>query len=262
MSLYLVREGVVRMSRGFRTIPFLAVLLFCFASSAGALPGPVYSGPGSVPVVALTFDDGPHQFTTPRLIEILEELSVKGTFFIVGTQAVQFPGIVEDLASRGHTVANHSWSHRNITQLDHETLFQELIYCSQAIEAITGIRPRFFRPPGGKWDGQALAVVQELGLTTVLWDVSGRDMVQRSPGRIAASVVKAARPGSIILLHGGMEWTMEALPVIVEGLRARGFLLVSLDQMFPFAGAARVPLRNFLAEATSPPAVHPVKVVP
>ena len=250
------------MSREFRTIPFLAVLLFCFASSAWALPGPVYSGPGSVPVVALTFDDGPHQFTTPRLIEILEELSVKGTFFIVGTQAVQFPGIVEDLASRGHTVANHSWSHRNITQLDHETLFQELIYCSQAIEAITGIRPRFFRPPGGKWDGQALAVVQELGLTTVLWDVTGRDMVQRSPRQMAASVVKAAVPGSIILLHGGMEWTMEALPVIVEGLRARGFLLVSLDQMFPFAGAARVPLRNPLAEATSPPAVHPVKVVP
>jgi peptidoglycan/xylan/chitin deacetylase (PgdA/CDA1 family) len=243
------------MSRGFRIIPFLAVLLFCFASDAGALPGPVYSGPGSVPAVALTFDDGPHQFTTPRLIEILDELSVKGTFFIVGTQAVKFPDILEDLVSRGHTVANHSWSHRNITQLDHETLFEEIVYCSQAIEAITGVRPRFFRPPGGKWDSQALAVVQELGLTTVLWDVSGRDMVRRSPDGIAASVVKAARPGSVILLHGGMEWTMEALPLIVKGLREKGFLLASLDQMFPFAGVAKVPLRNALA-------VHPEKVLP
>lgn len=250
------------MSLRSRITLLLAVLLFCFTSGVEADPGPVYSGPKGVPVVALTFDDGPHQFTTPRLITLLDELSVKGTFFIVGTQAVQFPGILEDLASRGHTVANHSWSHRNITQLDRGALLEELAFCSQAIETITGVRPRFFRPPGGKWDRQSLATVQELGLTTVLWDVTGRDMVQRSPRQMAASVVKAAVPGSIILLHGGMEWTMEALPLIVEGLRARGFLLVSLDQMFPSAREAAVPLRNVPVERASPPPVRPVKVVP
>ncbi len=250
------------MSLRSRITLLLAVLLFCFTSGVEADPGPVYSGPKGVPVVALTFDDGPHQFTTPRLITLLDELSVRGTFFIVGTQAVQFPGILEDLASRGHTVANHSWSHRNITQLDRGALLEELAFCSQAIETITGVRPRFFRPPGGKWDRQSLATVQELGLTTVLWDVTGRDIVQRSPRQMAASVVKAAVPGSIILLHGGMEWTMEALPLIVEGLRARGFLLVSLDQMFPSAREAAVPLRNVPVERASPPPVRPVKVVP
>ena len=250
------------MSLPSRLTPFLAALLLCFTSGLEADPGPIYSGPKGVPVVALTFDDGPRQFTTPRLIALLDELSVRGTFFIVGAQAVQFPGILEDLVSKGHTVANHSWSHRNITQLDRETLLEELTFCSQAIETITGVRPRFFRPPGGKWDRRSLAVVQELGLTTVLWDVTGRDMVQRAPRQMAASVVKAAGPGSIILLHGGMEWTMEALPMIVEGLRARGFHLVSLDQMIPSAKEAAVPLRNVPVEWTSPPPVRPVMVVP
>jgi peptidoglycan/xylan/chitin deacetylase (PgdA/CDA1 family) len=239
----------------------LAAAIIFSAPSAGTGHGPIYNGPRSVPVVALTFDDGPHQFTTPRLIELLDRLSVKGTFFIVGSQAVQFPRILSEIVARGHSVANHSWSHRDITLLDSEDLFKELAYCSQAVEAIIGVRPRFFRPPGGRWDSSSLTAAHELGLTTILWDVSGRDLVQRAPQRIAASVIRAARPGSVVLLHGGLEWTMEALPLIVEGLRAKGFIFASLDQMLPFAPEAKVPLREIFAEVARSSVVHPVKVV-
>lgn len=240
----------------------LAAVIFFSTPSAGAGHGPVYHGPRSVPVVALTFDDGPHQFTTPRLIELLDRLSVKGTFFIVGSQAVQFPQILSEIVARGHSVANHSWSHRNITLLNSEDLFKELAYCSQAVEAITGMRPRFFRPPGGRWDSSSLIAAHELGLTTVLWDVSGRDMVQRAPLQIAASVIRAVRPGSVVLLHGGLEWTIEALPLIVEGLRAKGFIFASLDQMLPFAPEAKVPLRETSPGVARSSVVHPIKVVP
>ena len=155
-------------------------------------------------------------------------------------------------------MANHSWSHRNITQLDRETLLEELTFCSQAIETITGVRPRFFRPPGGKWDRPSLATVQELGLTTVLWDVTGRDMVQRSPRQMAASVVKAAGPGHHTL-HG------DGGPLMALPHRGRaegeGVPPGLLDQMF-LAKEAAVPLRNVPVERASPPPVRPVKVVP
>ena len=226
------------------SLSILAIAVFSISEANVAAAALHYSGPQSVPAVALTFDDGPHPFGTEALLDIMDDLGIKGSFFIVGKQAVQFPGILAEIAARGHSVANHTWSHRNITLLSKDELFDEIAFCSQAIEAITGSRPRFFRPPGGRWDKVALSVVEELGLSTILWDVNGRDMTVRTPGQIAATVINSAKPGSVILLHGGLGRTMEAIPLIVEGLRKKGFYFVALDQMFHFTPAAREPLRG------------------
>ncbi len=227
----------------------LAIAVFTGSSTGTASAALHYSGPKNLPAVALTFDDGPHAFATETLLDILDDLGVKGSFFIVGKQAVQFPGLLAEIAARGHSVANHTWSHKNITLVSREELFDEIAYCSQAIEAITGSRPRFFRPPGGRWDKAALSGVEELGLSTILWDVNGRDMTDRTSAQIAASVIKYAAPGSVILLHGGLGRTMDAIPLIVEGLRKKGYFFVTLDQMFHFTPAAREPLRRPLAAA-------------
>jgi len=209
---------------------------------AKAAPNPVISGPAGVPVVALTFDDGPHQRETPMLLDILEKHNVRATFFIVGTRAVDHPDILGEIVAMGHGVANHSWSHRNMPLLDRQAMYQEIAFCSQAIEAVTGVRPKFFRPPGGNWNSALLETAYDLGLSLVLWSVNAYDTRTISAEEIASLVIRRAVPGSIILMHGGMENTMLAIPAIIDGLRNKGFLFATLDQMFRFAPRARTPL--------------------
>jgi peptidoglycan-N-acetylglucosamine deacetylase len=126
--------------------------------------------------------------------------------------------------------------------LDRQAMYQEIAFCSQAIEAVTGIRPKFFRPPGGNWNSALLDVASDLGLSLVLWSLNAYDTRTISAEEIAALVIRRAGPGSIILMHGGMENTMLAIPAIIEGLRAKGLLFATLDQMFRFTPTARSPL--------------------
>ncbi|HDQ93159.1 MAG TPA: polysaccharide deacetylase family protein, partial [Synergistetes bacterium] len=224
-----------------RVCVFALVVAFLIPRPAGATPNPIASGPTGVPVVALTFDDGPHERETPILLDILEKHGVRATFFIVGTRAVDHPDILNEIVAMGHGVANHSWSHRNMPLLERQAMYQEIAFCSQAIEAITGIRPKFFRPPGGNWDSALLEVASDLGLPLVLWSLNAYDTRTKSAEEIAALVIRRAGPGSIILMHGGMENTMLAIPAIIEGLRAKGLLFATLDQMFRFAPTAMSP---------------------
>jgi peptidoglycan-N-acetylglucosamine deacetylase len=91
-----------------RAFVFALLVIVSIPGSAGANPNPIASGPAGVPVVALTFDDGPHQRETPLLLDILEKHGVRATFFIVGTRAVDHPDILNEIVAMGHGVANHS----------------------------------------------------------------------------------------------------------------------------------------------------------
>lgn len=219
------------------------IMILATARSADCSIMPIASGSSSTPVVALTFDDGPHAWKTPEILKILEELDVRATFFIVGIQAVQFPEILADIVAGGHGVANHTWSHRNMPLLRPDQIFDEIAFCSQAIEAITGIRPRFFRPPGGNWNEAVVSAATELGLLTVMWSVNAYDTTAKNPEEVASSVIRNSGPGTVILMHGGMDNTIAALPVIVAGLREKRLLFATLDQMFRFAPEAEIPLR-------------------
>ena len=220
------------------------IMILASAQNSDCSIMPIASGPCSAPVVALTFDDGPHAWKTPELLEILKDLDVRATFFIVGRQAVQFPELLSEIVARGHGVANHSWSHRNMPLLSPDQIFDEIVFCSQAVEAITGIRPRFFRPPGGNWNEAVISAAGELGLATVLWNVNAYDTTAKKPEEVASSVIRNSGPGAIILMHGGMGNTIAALHLIVAGLREKRLLFATLDQMFRFIPEARIPLRT------------------
>ena len=230
-----------------RTLPGLlagALFLALSVRGTGAESITVASGPASVPVAALTFDDGPHPYKTRELLDILDDLGVRGTFFIVGRQAVRNPELLAEIVRRGHGVANHSWSHKNMSLLDVDEIFDEIAFCSQAVEAITGIRPRFFRPPGGNWNSGVIGTATDLGLVTILWNVNAYDTTAKNPMETALLVIRKSGPGSIILMHGGMDNTIAALPMIVTGLREKGLLFSTLDQMFRFVPEAKIPLRK------------------
>jgi len=194
---------------------------------------PITSGPTFAKVMALTFDDGPHPFHTPQLLDLLDSFQIKATFFVVGIKAAENPFILKNIVKRGHVLGNHSWSHPNLSQLEEKEIEEQMRFCNQAIEAITGTSPRFFRPPGGNWDNRILDIANKLGLQIVLWTINGYDAGSDSysPQALAKIVIRRATPGAIVLLHDGGNFTLATLPLIINTLRKEGYSFVTLEQM-------------------------------
>src|SRR6266851_79576 len=189
--------------------------------------------------VALTFDDGPSP-ETERILNVLAEYNVSATFFMVGREVESFPGIARRVLAEGHEVGNHSYSHPSyLFQRSSETRAQ--VKRAQDIIAETiGVTPILARPPYGVRTPAYFGATRALGLHTVQWDVCGFDWKRISPTQIADKVLRKARPGSIVLLHDGdsagkqgRKNTVEALPLIIKGLRERQLPIAPLSQLLP-----------------------------
>ena len=187
--------------------------------------------------VALTFDDGPSP-DTAGILNVLAEHRVNATFFMVGRAVESFPGIAQRVLAEGHEVGNHSYSHPlYLFQRGSETRDQ-VERAQDVIAETVGVRPILARPPFGVRTPAYFGATRALGLLTVQWDVAGFDWKTRSGKRIARDVLRKARAGSIILLHDGdsegkqdRRETVAALPLIIEGLRARGLRIAPLSQL-------------------------------
>jgi peptidoglycan-N-acetylglucosamine deacetylase len=183
--------------------------------------------------VALTFDDGPGPYT-PQVLAELQALHVHATFFVIGRNVKQSPDAVRALRAAGMVVGNHTWSHPNLTKLSLASQRAQMRRTQNLLEATIGQRPRFFRPPAWAWNRTTARAVAEEGMVGVLFSVDTRDWSK--PG-VTAIVRQAltAHAGQIIALHdagGDREQTVQALPLIVKGLRARGLEPVTLDELF------------------------------
>ncbi|HXG43027.1 MAG TPA: polysaccharide deacetylase family protein [Dehalococcoidia bacterium] len=202
----------------------------------------VVHGPRDRPVVALTFDDGPNGEWTLAVAGLLEERGVRGTFFVVGENVDADPRTLRQLVERGHLVGNHSYHHRKRDALL-DPSYAEVARAEAAIHRAAGVCPALFRPPNGFHTPWQLRAVARHGLVAVTWDVQPSDWKGPPPQELARRVVEAARPGSIVLLHDGLDTRqgvdrsrlLAALPAIVDGLLARGFRLVRLDELLGVA---------------------------
>lgn len=192
-------------------------------------------------VVALTFDDGPHPVYTPKILDILQRYNVKATFFLIGKQVEQFPEIARQIVSEGHEIGNHTYSHpNNLPKENWDEVRSEIEKCSTAIERVTGIRPKFFRPPRGFLNYRVLTLAQLEGYTIVLWTVSADHKDAPTPQAMAKRVLKLVHPCAIILMHDGRvssRWKdVKALPLIIEGLRKQGYEFVTISELFKLYG--------------------------
>jgi peptidoglycan/xylan/chitin deacetylase (PgdA/CDA1 family) len=151
----------------------------------------------STPVVALTFDDGPHPEFTPRVARLLDRFGVRATFFVLGEAAAKHPGLVAELANSGHAIGNHSWSHPNFPMLTSRERRQQLRACHRAT-APHG--RRLFRPPWGKFDLATALDALWLRYRVVGWNVDVGDWWDHDSERMA-DLLARARPGDIVLLH-------------------------------------------------------------
>ncbi|MFY4775056.1 polysaccharide deacetylase family protein [Metabacillus sp. RGM 3146] len=187
--------------------------------------------------ICLTFDDGPSAYTTD-ILDILKKYEIRATFFIVGSAAEKFPDIVRRIHAEGHVIGNHTWSHPNITHLSNEELQQEIHSTSDQIKEIINISPDLFRPPFGEINHHASAEIKEMGMTTVLYNVSSRDWVQdMDSNSLYWHVILMLKRHNIILLHDGDQFgsgprdnTVSALPSIIEYLLENDYSFVTVPE--------------------------------
>ncbi|MER8234295.1 polysaccharide deacetylase family protein [Streptomyces sp. NPDC101490] len=184
-----------------------------------------------VKCIALTFDAGPGK-DTPRLLDVLKEEKVPATFFLLGSKHVdRYPKVVKRIADEGHEVANHTWTHRILTDLDASEIREELSRTQDAVEKITGRKPTLMRPPQGRTDDTVSEVSKELGLAQILWSITAKDYSTNDSALIRQRVLEQAHGDGIILLHDIYDGTVPAVPSIIDELKRRGFTFVTVSEL-------------------------------
>lgn len=181
--------------------------------------------------VALTFDDGPNTTSTVRLLELLERESIEATFFLLGQMVTNNPHIAKRIAEQGHEVANHSYSHPDLTQRTTDEVKSEVTKTDEAIFLATGVLPKTFRPPYGAVNRD---VISKVGLPIIQWDVDSLDWKFKNPEIISKKVIAQAQEGSIILLHDIHESSVEAVPKIIQGLKNEGYEFVTVSELLNY----------------------------
>ena len=178
--------------------------------------------------VALTFDDGPHPYYTEQLLDGLKERGVKATFFVTGEHAKLHPDVIQRMYEEGHLIGNHTYSHIQLRKNNQEAFREELIRTNEVIGEITGGEVLYVRPPYGSWDK---SFEKELNMIPVLWTIDPLDWCSHDASCVADKVLKKVKENDIILLHDCYDTTIEAAFQIVDELKEKGYLFVTVEEL-------------------------------
>jgi peptidoglycan/xylan/chitin deacetylase (PgdA/CDA1 family) len=183
--------------------------------------------------IALTFDDGPGPYT-PAVLSVLERMHVPATFFVIGKMLRYFSAAAVREIQDGDVIGDHTETHPLLATLSAHDQYEELSEQIARVELLGGRRPTLFRPPYGSFNANTMRELSRLHLLMVLWSVDTDDYRQPGVSVIVGRALAGAHPGAIILMHdagGAREQTIAALPLVIRGLRARGFRLVTVPQL-------------------------------
>lgn len=192
-------------------------------------------GPGARPLadprgyVALTYDDGPSEALTPRLLDTLAAYEAPATFFVQGDHTAEHPEIVERALEDGHAVGNHTYDHLDLTATDPEQARRQLLGTNEVLDEELGFTPELYRPPYDRHSPKVDSIAADLGLTRASWtyrhdphDWDHPSGEGKPAGEVCRQVVTEAEPTDVILMHDRFEGTVAAAPCIIRGLRERG----------------------------------------
>lgn len=184
-------------------------------------------------VVTLTFDDGPDELMTPKVLDVLKRYDIKAVFFLIGEKVDKNPDIVRRIVEEGHIVANHTYSHSGLFPLSGKgKVMQELQKCGESIKNAIGRYPLLFRPPFGVTNPIIGRAVNAQGLKTIGWSIRSLDTVDgKTRTEILCKVEAKLHPGAIILLHDRCAKSDELLESIIESALNRNYSFIPLDKM-------------------------------
>lgn len=183
--------------------------------------------------IALTFDDGPYAVSTPLLLDVLADLHVHATFFVIGRDAEQFPTLARRIAADGHEIANHTYTHPDLDRLDAGSVRKELAAAAQALAPFSHDRgiTAFMRPPHGRYRVATIAAAQSAGYDVILWNDDPGDWRSVPAAAIETHVFAHATAPEILLLHSGKLSTIEMLPSLVARFSAMHYRFVTVGEL-------------------------------
>ncbi|MCL2079049.1 MAG: polysaccharide deacetylase family protein [Oscillospiraceae bacterium] len=184
----------------------------------------------SKPMIALTFDDGPTNFT-PQILDVLAAHDILATFFLQGNRIEKNKSTILRAFLEGHEIANHSWSHNDLTAMTASRASAEVKDTCDAITSITGVPPTSFRPPYGYTDSSVNRIAAELGLDVVMWTVNSQDYSIKDAAEIYDRTVARVSNGGIILMHDIQSVTVEAIKLLIPKLLEEGYQFVTVSEL-------------------------------
>lgn len=199
---------------------------------------------------ALTFDDGPTEDSTPRVLDVLAELGAKATFFCIGANARRHPGIVRRMYVEGHAVGNHTFDHSHFGVMRRQRYWDEQVRTTdELLASIIGVKPVLFRPPMGVRTWHVTRATRRYGHTVITWTRRAMDGLPTTPQRIVRRLAGPTAAGDVLILHDGVEpntrrdpsASVAAVAPLVRSLRERGLEPASLEELTgvrPYAAAS------------------------
>ncbi len=187
-------------------------------------------------VVALTFDDGPWPVYTEAVLKELEKEHVRATFFMIGRQVYRYPDLVKRIRDEGHTLGNHTQGHLYSSKSTPAVVRAQIANGQTAIQVVAGVRPKWFRPPGGIMTPAVGRETSNYGLKVAMWTVDPQDWRKPPPATIVQRVITSVKPGAVVLLHDGggdRANTIQALGPIIRELKKQGYTFVTLEELAP-----------------------------
>lgn len=241
VRIYLLNMRKLRRNLMMGTLLVISAVLFVVMLQQNTVPATVEPKPHAIykvqtdeKIVALTFDISWGTKVPGPIMDILKDKDVKSTFFLSGPWVKKYPEFPKRLAAEGHEIASHGNEHVNYGDRSSEWVKSDMMTAHESIKEVTGVSPRLIRTPNGHWNDMVLNTAQELDYKVIQWSDDSLDwMKDRSVDQIINRVLEKAHPGAIILMHASdtCDRTPAALPAVIDGLREKGYKLVTVSEL-------------------------------
>lgn len=219
------------------------VTVFSEESSGAA----IYSISTEKKVIALTFDISWGDKRAEPILKVLKDKNInKATFFLSSPWSKSHPELVKAIQTQGYEIGSHGHKHTNYSELSDEEIKKQLTAAHTILTDVTGKAPVLLRLPNGDFDKRVLKTADELGYTVIQWDTDSQDWMNKGVDTIVKRVVSKAHPGDIVLMHASdsVEQTHEALPIIIDQLREKGYEFVTVSDLLQEAGVSGSQVRD------------------
>jgi polysaccharide deacetylase family sporulation protein PdaB len=192
---------------------------------------PIYSVETNEKKVSFGFNCAWDNTDIPDLIDILDQKSVKATFFVSGSWCKKYPESVKALYDAGHEIGSHSNTHADLAKLGRDEIIKEIQLCNEKIEKITGVKPRLFRMPSGSYNDLVIDTIKSQNMTPIQWDCDSIDYKNPTTEQMNKRIMDKIGNGSIMLFHSGAKNTPAALPVIIDSVKSKGYIFVTVSEL-------------------------------
>lgn len=187
----------------------------------------------NAPMVAFTFDDGPNPSCTQRILDVLNANYSHATFFVVGTNAENYPDLLKAISASGSEIGNHTYNHKDLTTLSTSDVEEQIDKVNRAVKKATGENTTVIRPPYGAYNDKVMNQLEE---PVILWDLDTEDWDSRNAKKIVDNVMSQIKDGDIVLMHDIYDSTAEAVEILVPRLKEQGYQIVSVSEMAKYKG--------------------------